>query len=148
VLLQMIASDHALQVNETADGGFSISINFCSTLCTSVFQVPPSGGCCTMLPVSCWQLQLPDHFRPTDMQPQATIGALHMPPAMLIRLIRQAAFWLATVAIPLPSAGVLHPGAPLLVQVLRAAGLHRGHGAAGWAPLDLIEMDFCASLYL
>ena len=29
-----------LQVNETAGGGFSISINFCSTLCTSIFQVP------------------------------------------------------------------------------------------------------------
>jgi hypothetical protein len=35
-----IAQFPPLQVNETAGGGFSISINFCSTLCTSIFQVP------------------------------------------------------------------------------------------------------------
>ena len=127
-----------LQVNETAGGGFSISINFCSTLCTSIFQVPCASTVQITAPsLTAWPtrlcIMLPESASgATNGIEQPTSHDRHAPAAAAVGLVM-------TAAASCPPAGVLHPGAPLLVQILRAAGLHCRRAAAGWAPTHLIE---------
>jgi hypothetical protein len=74
----------------------------------------------------------------TDLRPSPVLSTLHGACHQCTAVLASH-MWLTKLTISSPIlAGVLHPGAPLLVQVFRAAGIHRRHGAAGWAPPHLI----------